>query len=216
MNQLQKWRNETNERRRRQITAMGIDEVRLKEREKKRKQRAKNKPKDAVSNSHDVEKLMDEITDEIKDYTFKTIEKSNDKNTIMKVKQDIPKVIRKPKLLNIKTIDSLEVFVNKLTTDSLKKNDRDINVKTLKQYANKLRVLHENMFDKKAINFNNLDWLSDVSKVKKFIINKYGTEKTTSLGYFIAITSILGRIMDFQDEHKQYNKIMMDLKKKFR
>ena len=212
MNQKELWRKQTNERRQRQIKALGIDEVRLREREKKRRQRAKNKPEDAVSKSHDVEQLMNEITDEIRDYTLQTIGESND-NKVLKVKSDIPKVIKKKQLLNIKTIDSLEDFVSKLSLDSLKNDDKPIKIQTLKDYAERLRLLHEFMFKNKPINFNNLEWLRDISKVKKSVLKKMKKD-TSALSYVIGITGILGRIMDFEQEYEEYRKFQKELKKK--
>ena len=157
--QKESWNQKYKSRRQKLIDDYGIEYVKNLERERKRVQRAKAKASSDISNSLNIDKLLDDATLDIKDYTKKVIEDSNTGNVI-KVKSDIPKVVKKKQLLNIKSIDSMEDFVRMLSKDTLKNKDESVKDKSVYQYANNIRKLYKHMF-KKVLNFNDLSFLNN-------------------------------------------------------
>ena len=203
------WNQKYKSRRQKLIDEYGLEYVKNLEKERKRVQRAKNQKQEEPSKL-DIEKLLDDMTDGIKAYTKKVIEKSND-NKIIKVKSDIPKVIKQKQLLNIKSIDSMEEFVKLLSKDTLKNKDESIKEKSLYQYANNLRKIYK-MMTNKELNFNDLSFLEKYDEIEKFLIDKYGIESNTIGTYVNSITSILGRLSGYEELYKKYG----DLNKKFK
>ena len=199
--QKELWNNNYKSRRQKMIDDYGIEYVKNLDKERKRVQRAKLQKEKPVKLN--IDKLLDDMTLDIKDYTKKVIEDSND-NKIIQVKADIPKIVTKKQLLNIKSIDSMEDFVELLSTDTLKNKVESIKKETLKQYATKLRTLHKNMTNQE-LNFNNLSFLENYGDVEKFLINKYDTITNTAGTYINAITSILGRLSGFDELYKKYS-----------
>ena len=143
------WKASAKKRRDNLIEKLGITEVRLKEAEKKRNQRLKGKAK-VSTKSDDIDilkaeiaslkmqkantstKLVDEIAQQVKDYTTDTIH-SFEKGKIVKIKF-IGKIPPKVTLLKLTDMLSCEELVKELDTVSLKVGGKEIKRESLRGY----------------------------------------------------------------------------------
>lgn len=206
------WNNQYKTRRQKLIDDYGVEYVRNLENERKRVQRAQKKHA-VISNSMNVDKLLNNMTNDIKDYTKKIIEDSNDKKFI-KIKSDIPKIVKKKQLLVMKKVNSMDQFVKMLPKDTLKNKGDPVGEHSLHQYADNIRKLYNSMFNK-VLDFNDLSFLNNYEKIGEFLVDKYGTETNTTGTYINSITSILGRLSGYDDLYKAYSDMNIELKMKY-
>jgi len=136
----------------------------------------------------EIEELLKEMNKNIKD--IKINKKEDDKL----------------KINNFKTSDDL---IKSLSKKSLNKDGkRNIKESSIKQYLKKIEFLYKQIYNK---NFtpDDLYLLKNTDKFINHIKNKYGSSSSSSLSYFIAITSIINRLDGYEEEYKIYNNVMM-------
>ena len=228
----QYWREKQNSRRQKLIDEHGLEWVRQQEANKKKQQRLKKKANEIVANPTESkiekeivklqteqikkhsnnEKIIEQVGEGVKTNIKEAVKNSMD-GKVVKVRDIVEKSAPSAVLVHIANIQSMDDFVKHLSKESLKKESKQIKEKTLRDYCAKIRHLFKLMFGG-PIKWNNLDFLKDVKKVENFATGHWNSGNSTLLSYFIAITGIVGRLSGFSEAHKEYNKVMMELKKK--
>ena len=143
----------------------------------------------------EIEKLILDMNDSIKQTIKETIKEEVNK-------KDDNKLIVKS--------DNMDDLIKNLSKKSLNKDGkRDIKETSIKQYLNKIRILYKQIYNKNFV-VKDLYLLKDTDIFINHIKKKYGNSNSSSLSYFIAITSILNRLDGYEEEYKKYNEVMMN------
>ena len=143
----------------------------------------------------EIEKLILDMNDSIKQTIKETIKEEVNK-------KDDNKLIVKS--------DNMDDLIKNLSKKSLNKDGkRDIKETSIKQYLNKIRILYKQIYNKNFV-VKDLYLLKDTDIFINHIKKKYGSSNSSSLSYFIAITSILNRLDGYEEQYKKYNEVMMN------
>lgn len=143
----------------------------------------------------EIEKLILDMNDSIKQTIKETIKQEVNK-------KDDNKLIVKS--------DNIDDLIKNLSKKSLNKDGkRDIKETSIKQYLNKIRILYKQIYNKNFV-VKDLYLLKDTDIFINHIKKKYGSINSSSLSYFIAITSILNRLDGYEEQYKKYNEVMMN------
>ena len=135
------------------------------------------------------------------------------RNLLVSAKTQPTKTLNLPKVKEeIKQrIDKALVAVNASENcDTLNKHlqqrDGKASLKTIEDYQNQIRILHNKLYPNKTFDCSNYDFLKDVDKVIAFIRKTYKSKHSQSKK-INSITSIIRRLAGFEDVYKQYSKL---------
>jgi hypothetical protein len=184
--------------RERKIAELGVEEYKKQQREKAKARRDKMKIKAEISDPN-VDPLVMEVIQAIREMKINVAKQPEFKE---KFKEE---AIEKAKISVEKfTVDQGCSDVIQSLINHNKKVGDTVKPRTLKSYFSKLKTLY-NRYTGNVWDCKDFEWLRDTDKILNFIANHDRWKSTSKWGYINAVTSILSRVLGYDEAYKVYS-----------